>query len=48
LLRNWLELRAAVRANRRMDFSISFVHDSYFVGDRVVPYDDLYHFEEKP
>jgi Ca2+-binding EF-hand superfamily protein len=24
------------------------VHDSYFVGDRAVSYDELYHFEESP
>ena len=42
------ELRAATRSTAGWISRSPSVHDSYFVGDRVVPYDDLYHFEEIP
>jgi Ca2+-binding EF-hand superfamily protein len=42
------ELRAAARTTAGWIARSSSVHDSYFVGDRVAHYDELYHFEEKP
>ena len=41
------ELRAAARLTAEWISKLPSVHDSYFVGDRVVVYDELYHFEEK-
>jgi Ca2+-binding EF-hand superfamily protein len=41
-------LRAAARSAAEWISRSPSVHDSYFVGERVVPYDDLYHFEENP
>ena len=42
------ELRAQARAVAELLSRAPSVHDSYFVGDRSVKYDDLYHFEEQP
>jgi len=42
------ELRALVRTVAEWISRSPSVHDSYFVGDRVVVYDELCHFEEKP
>ena len=42
------ELRAAARSTAEWISQLPSVHDSYFVGDRVVVYDELCHFEEKP
>ena len=42
------ELRAMTRAVAEWISKSPSVHDSYFVGDRVAVYDELYHFEEKP
>ncbi len=42
------ELRAQARAMAELLSRAPAVHDSYFVGSRKVPYDDLYHFEEQP
>ena len=42
------ELRALTRSVTEWVSKSPSVHDSYFVGDRVAVYDELYHFEEKP
>ena len=41
------ELRAQARALAELLSRAPSVHDSYFVGNRKVKYDDLYHFEEQ-
>ncbi len=41
------ELRAAARSTAALLSRSPSVHDSYFVGNRKVKYDDLYHFMEK-
>jgi hypothetical protein len=41
------ELRAAARSTAALLSRSPSVHDSYFVGSRVVKYDELYHFMEK-
>jgi hypothetical protein len=41
-------LRARARAVAENLSLWPSVHDSYFVGDRVATYDELYHFEEAP
>ena len=45
---NLAELRKASRETASWISHSPSVHDSYFVGDRVVVYDDLHHFEETP
>jgi TolB-like protein len=42
------ELRAQARAMAELLSRAPSVHDSYFVGNRKVKYDDLYHFQEQP
>jgi hypothetical protein len=42
------ELRAQARALAELLSKAPSAHDSYFVGNRKVTYDDLYHFEEQP
>jgi TolB-like protein len=41
------ELRAAARATAALLSRSPSVRDSYYVGNRIVKYDDLYHFMEK-
>lgn len=42
------ELRALARSVAGWIAKSPLIHDSYFVGDRVAVYDELYHFEESP
>jgi Ca2+-binding EF-hand superfamily protein len=42
------ELRALARSVADLISISPPVHDSYFVGDRIVVYDELYHFEDSP
>jgi hypothetical protein len=42
------ELRAQSRTLAELLSRAPLVHDGYFVGNRKVKYDDLYHFQEQP
>jgi Ca2+-binding EF-hand superfamily protein len=42
------ELRALARSVAALISKSPSVHDSYFVSDRIVGYDELHHFEETP
>ena len=42
------DLRALARSVAGWIIKLPAVHDSYFTGDRLVVYDELYHFEESP